>query len=102
MSRLERIPWTEAGLPTEVELHRRLAAEGFSVMRWSDPPGQTYAPHRHDHDESLWCVRGSIVFRIDGTDYALGPGDRLMLPRGTLHAAAAGPHGATYLIGETV
>jgi quercetin dioxygenase-like cupin family protein len=69
-------------------------------MRWSDPPGRTYAPHRHDHHESLWCVSGSIVLQIDGADYPLGPGDRLMLPRGTQHAAEAGAGGATYLIGE--
>lgn len=100
MSRLERIPWTDPQAPTETDLQRRLVARGFSVMRWTDPPGRTYAPHAHDHDESLWCVRGSIVFRIDGHTYPLEPGDRLELPRGTVHAAEAGADGATYLIGE--
>jgi quercetin dioxygenase-like cupin family protein len=97
---LERIPWDGPGAPTEPELHRRLAAEGFDAMAWSDPPGRTYAPHRHDHHESLWCLRGAITFHIDGRDYRLDPGDRLMLPRNTLHAATAGPAGAAYLIGE--
>ncbi len=98
--RLERIAWSESTPPREDELRRRLRADGFDVMTWSDAPGRPYAPHSHDHDESLWCVRGAITFRIDGADYALGPGDRLMLPRGTTHAAEAGPNGATYLIGE--
>jgi quercetin dioxygenase-like cupin family protein len=98
--RLERIPWPESTQPREDELRRRLCADGFDVTAWSDPPRRTYAPHSHDHDESLWCVRGAITFQIDGTDYPLGPGDRLMLPRGTTHAALAGPNGATYLIGE--
>ena len=40
-----------------------------------------------------------------GVGIALGgaatvAGDRLMLPRGTVHAACAGPAGAAYLIGE--
>jgi quercetin dioxygenase-like cupin family protein len=81
-------------------LRRRLSDDGYGVMTWSDPPGRTYAPHEHGHDECLWCVRGSIVFRIAGADYRLDPGDRLMLPRGTVHAAVAGADGATYLIGE--
>ncbi len=97
---LERIAWSEASAPTEAALRRRLADEGLDVMTWTDPPHRTYAPHRHDHHESLWCVRGTITFHVDGRDYPLGPGDRLMLPRHTLHGATVGPEGATYLIGE--
>lgn len=95
-----RIPWDRSAPPDEAELRRRLAAEGFAVMAWSDPPGRYYQAHEHDHDESLWCVRGAIVFWIDGVAYPLGPGDRLVLPRGTVHTARAGAAGATYLIGE--
>jgi quercetin dioxygenase-like cupin family protein len=98
--KLERIPWERHGAPIEPELRRRLAADGFEVIAWSDPPHRTYAPHHHAHDESLWCVRGAITFQIDGTDYPLGPGDRLMLPRHTVHAAVVGGEGTTYLIGE--
>jgi quercetin dioxygenase-like cupin family protein len=98
--KLDRIPWTDAKAPSEAELRRRSRADGFDGMTWSDPPLRTYAPHSHDHDESLWCIRGSITFTIDGSDYRLDPGDRLMLPRGTVHAAVAGPAGATYVIGE--
>ena len=100
MNRLELIPWSGAGAPVEADLRRRLAADGFDVVAWSDPPHRTYAPHSHDHDESLWCVRGSITFEVAGARYPLGPGDRLMLPRGTVHTAEAGNDGATYLIGE--
>lgn len=97
---LQRIAWTGDAAPTEEELHVRLANEGFAVMSWSDPPRRTYAPHHHDHDESLWCIRGEITFHIARRDYRLGPGDRLVLPRGTVHAATVGAEGATYLIGE--
>ncbi len=98
--RLERIPWTGSGEPDEAALRAALTAEGYAVLAWSDPPGRAYSPHAHDHDESLWCVRGRIVFEIAGREYALGAGDRLMLPRGTVHAAVVGPAGAHYLIGE--
>ena len=98
--RLERIPWPNAEPPIESALRDELAREGFDVFRWHDPPGAVYAPHSHDHDESLWVVDGEITFGADGTDLCLGAGDRLMLPAGTVHTARAGTAGATYLIGE--
>lgn len=98
--RLERIAWTEAAPPVEATLKERLAADGFDAWTWTDAPGATYAPHSHDVDESLWVLAGEITFEVAGARYRLGPGDRLQLPAGTLHAAEAGPAGATYLVGE--
>ena len=98
--RLERIPWSSADTPTEATLTDRLAADGFESFTWSDPPGADYTAHAHDHDESLWVIEGEITFGADGKDLRLGPGDRLMLPKGTVHTARAGSQGARYLIGE--
>jgi len=98
--RLERISWDGSGVPSEGVLRRRLEAEGFGVFCWRDGPGATYTAHAHDHDESLWVVDGEIPFGAVDGELRLGPGDRLMLPRGTVHTARAGPRGATYLIGE--
>ena len=78
----------------------RLAEEGFDAFVWTDAPGADYAAHHHDHDESLWLVRGGITFGTQGAEHPLGPGDRLMLPRGTVHTARVGPAGATYWIGR--
>jgi quercetin dioxygenase-like cupin family protein len=97
---LARILWGGAGLPTEHELRARLAADGFGALLWQDAPGAHYEPHSHDDDESLWVLDGEIVFEVGGRSYRLGPGDRLQLPAKTVHAATAGPRGATYLIGE--
>jgi quercetin dioxygenase-like cupin family protein len=97
---LERIPWT-APRPVDADgLRRQLEAEGFEVWSWSDPPGADYQAHTHDHDESLWVVAGEITFGAAQREFRLGPGDRLMLPQGTVHTARAGANGATYLIGE--
>ena len=98
--KLERIAWTGTAAPAESELRNILEREGFSVWQWTDGPGSTYAPHHHDHDESIVCVRGEITFGAEGKTLTLKPGDRLMLPKGTTHTAEAGPTGATYLIGE--
>ena len=97
---LERIAWVGGHAPREDDLRRRLEDEGFSVWVWTDPPDAAYVAHAHDHDESLWVVRGAITFGVDGATYRLQVGDRLMLPRATVHTAEAGPSGATYLIGE--
>ncbi len=98
--KLERISWTEKAVPTEPALRRRLEAEGFEAFSWRDPPSADYTAHSHDHDESLWVVEGEITFGAEGAEYRLGPGDRLMLPSGTVHTARAGAKGAHYLIGE--
>ena len=98
--RLERIPWRESEAPTGETLRRRLVADGFDAFEWSDEPGADYAPHSHDHDESLWVIAGEIVFGVGGEEHRLGPGDRLMLPKDTVHTARAGRDGARYLIGE--
>src|SRR4029453_10625085 len=98
--RLERFPWSGSGTPDEAVLRSRLEHEGFSVFQWRDAPGASYAPHSHDHDESLWGVPGDTTSDAGGEELRRGPGDRLMLPKGTVHTARAGPRGATYLIGE--
>ena len=98
--RVKRIAWGREEPPGEQDLRRQLEEEGFDVVTWRDRCNWSYAAHHHEHDESLWVLRGSIVLRIGGEDYSLGPGDRLMLPRETVHSAQVGPEGATYLIGQ--
>jgi len=94
------IPWNGGGNVGEDDLRQKLEDEGFDVFRWRDEAGADYQPHSHDHDESLWVLDGEIVFGASGREYRLKRGDRLMLPKGTVHTARAGRVGATYLIGE--
>jgi mannose-6-phosphate isomerase-like protein (cupin superfamily) len=97
---LRSIPWSDAQAPGEGTLRALLEAEGFEVQPWRDPADRIYGEHCHDCDESLWVVRGSIVFVVSGREFPLGPGDRLLLPAGVAHRAKAGPDGASYLIGK--
>jgi quercetin dioxygenase-like cupin family protein len=99
--KIRRIPWKKgAGTPGESALRAQLEHEGFEVHTWRDPADRIYDEHRHECDESLWLLQGSMVFRVKGRHYALGPGDRLQLPAHVVHGAIAGPDGATYLIGQ--
>ena len=95
---LRRIPCSDPHMPGEPVCRRALEAEGFEVVSWRDPADRVYEAHSHGEDERLCVLRGRIVLKIDGHDFALGPGDQLELPRGTVHSAQAGPDGALYLI----
>jgi quercetin dioxygenase-like cupin family protein len=70
-------------------------AEGLDTQTWSNEGGFAYALHSHPRHKVLFCLDGQITFHTPGGDIALGPGDRLDLPPGTLHAASVGPHGVT-------
>ncbi len=97
---LQRIPWCGDHSPGENSIKRNLMTEGWDLKLWRDPSDRAYEAHAHPKDESLWVIRGAIVLQIDGRDFRLGPGDRLLLPKGTVHSAQAGPDGATYWIGQ--
>lgn len=71
------------------------AREGLRPVHWSNGPGDTYASHNHTYHKVLYCLRGSIAFRLTATSEVieLGPGDRLDIEPGTEHSAVVGPHG---------
>jgi uncharacterized protein YjlB len=71
------------------------AREGLTPHRWSNGSHDVYAAHTHSYHKVLYCVRGSIVFRItgDGVDIELRAGDRLDIEPLTEHAAIVGAHG---------
>jgi quercetin dioxygenase-like cupin family protein len=76
------------------------AREGLAAHRWSNGAGDVYASHAHAYHKVLFCLRGSIVFRMTpagvgatGEEIALAPGDRLDIEPGTEHGAVVGPRG---------
>jgi mannose-6-phosphate isomerase-like protein (cupin superfamily) len=79
--------------PGEEEIVARMRAEGLDPRGWGNGPGDTYGWHEHGYEKVLYCVRGSIVFHTRSGDADLGPGDRMVLPPHTPHAATVGPEG---------
>lgn len=71
------------------------AREGLSPHGWSNAPGDVYGAHSHPYHKVLFCLRGSITFRIvdDGRKVELFAGDRLDIEPGTAHAAIVGADG---------
>ncbi|HXF50944.1 MAG TPA: cupin domain-containing protein [Dehalococcoidia bacterium] len=95
MQRPEVTPWTGPGPADEETLRAVMEAEGLVPRRWSNGPGDRYAPHDHPYHKVLYCVSGSITFEIvaTGERVTLRAGDRLDLPAGVVHAALVGPEG---------
>ncbi|HEY8954125.1 MAG TPA: cupin domain-containing protein [Candidatus Dormibacteraeota bacterium] len=89
-------------MATPDELMTRLRGEASSCYSWSNGPGDRYAPHSHGYEKVLYCVDGSITFVLDAADerLELTPGDRMVLPAGTVHAAEVGPDGCTCIEGR--
>lgn len=48
-------------------------------------PAQTLPPHRHDREEVVHVVSGSLTAVLDGKETAVAEGDTVMIPAGTLH-----------------
>ncbi|HXK34849.1 MAG TPA: cupin domain-containing protein [Dehalococcoidia bacterium] len=76
---------------------RAFADEGLAPSRWSNGPGDAYAPHSHGYHKVLYCLAGSITFRLreSGERLELQRGDRLDIEPGTVHEAVVGPGGVT-------
>ena len=85
------------------DLMTRLRGEANSCYSWSNGPGDRYAAHSHSYEKVLYCVEGSIAFIVEadeGKRIELHPGDRMVLPAGTVHSAVVGPGGCTCIEGK--
>ena len=46
-------------------------------------------PHSHDaYEETIYGVRGTVTFTVEGTPHEIGPGATLVIPRGVIHTFA--------------
>ena len=80
--------------PGESALAARRRAESLDPHRWGNSPRDTYRWHEHHDEKAQYYVDGHLVCHTASADIELGPGDRLVLPPHTPHAATAGADGA--------
>jgi len=78
----------------------KLKTEAAGCYSWSNGPGDTYAEHTHAYEKILYCVDGSITFTLPDREVHLDPGDRMVLPPGTVHGAVVGQGGCTCIEGR--
>jgi len=84
------------------DLMTALRTEAASCYAWSNGPHDRYAAHSHPYEKVLYCVDGSITFMLEraGRQLELKPGDRMVLPAGTVHSAVVGPSGCKCIEGQ--
>ena len=99
---VEPFPGGGDGDPGVVAARARLRAAGVEPYAWSNRPGDRYAVHDHETTKLLICAEGSITFLVgpEAVPVELGPGQGMVLPAGTLHAAIVGEQGCTCLEGH--
>ena len=91
----------QSGAPDTIAIEKRIRAEARDVYGWSNGPGDRYGEHTHTYNKLLYCTSGSIDFILgDGRTLTLRPGDRMLLPAGTRHAALVGPEGCACVEGK--
>lgn len=61
---------------------------GSAALFEFDVPTGTPAPPPHSHEsweETIYGLRGTLTWTVDGTPTDVGPGDVLCIPRGAVH-----------------
>jgi quercetin dioxygenase-like cupin family protein len=65
------------------------ATEGAATLFEFDvqADGHTPPPHSHERwEETVYGVRGTLTWTVDGVAKAVGPGEVLVIPRGVVHS----------------
>lgn len=84
---MDVVRWAGPKKPTLEELKRRLKGEGLESELYTDRPGVKYGRHKHDFDDFVVIVDGSMKIATDEHEWTLRPGDRLDIPANTPHRA---------------
>lgn len=65
----------------------RLESMGYSVSRYTYPPGTYFAPHTHSVDKIDGVLAGRFKMSMEGQSVILEAGDTLAVPKGVWHSA---------------
>ena len=72
---------------TEANMRRKLEAEGYSVARYTYPPGTFFPDHTHSFDKKDTVLRGRFRICLPEQEVILEPGDMMAVPAHTVHSA---------------
>lgn len=93
-----RIFSTETDTTNLTPLIKKLLPDQGCIEVQRDVPGKEHTWHRHDTDETLVIIEGSVRFFWDQGEKVCSKGTVISLPAGMLHGSVALENGATYLI----
>lgn len=85
---------------TRAEVMQDLAKTGFWPTTFVSPPAPTLPLHWHDLDVESYLVEGQswVLDGESGERLDARPGDKIVVPRGTLHAEGENDQPATYIV----
>jgi quercetin dioxygenase-like cupin family protein len=66
-------------------------SDGVVAIHEFDVPAGASLPVPHSHDayeETIYGIKGTVTFIVEGTPHEIGPGETLFIPRGAIHAFA--------------
>ena len=84
---MDIVRWGRPKKPTLEELRRILKSEGLESELYTDRAGVKYGRHKHDFDDFVVIVEGTMKIATDEHEWTLRPGDRLDIPANTNHRA---------------
>lgn len=85
---------------TEKEIEGKIKEEGFTPIKFSDPPGYTYFQHSHAETKLLAFLTGSMEVKVGEQAFKCKQGDKLVIPGNTPHSAVVGTHGCSFFWSE--
>ena len=75
------------GALSERALREKLEGKGYSVSRYTYPPGTFFPDHTHGVDKIDAVVSGRFRVTLQGEPFVLEAGDSVEVPRGAVHSA---------------
>ena len=88
-------PWQNNQHPNARAVQEKIRAENLRGYTWTNEPFDEYSAHTHSFDKVLYVLAGSITWILPNQEIETRAGDRIDLPRGTIHAARVGAQGVT-------
>lgn len=88
---------------TTQDWEQQLIKDGYtSVTLHKDPPDFKYPEHDHPVDTAYVALKGSMVVKMAGKDFAVEEGQRIDIGKQVIHEACVGKEGCSFLIGVKV
>jgi quercetin dioxygenase-like cupin family protein len=92
---IRKFRWSRVYESTEEELRDFLDAKGVEAERWTADEFQDLDGQVYNHDVTIYCAEGSIVYEIGTKKFSLQPGDAISIAANEAFAARAGMTGCT-------
>ena len=87
MIEVEHWDETRDGPLSEGALKEKLEERGYSVSRYTYPPGTTFPDHAHGVEKVDAVLSGRFRITMGGEKVVLEAGDTVLVPQGTVHSA---------------